>query len=299
MDHYKEIDFDLIKKLCGQEMSFRLQAALRNHNDNVVKIVNTGIVSSGKSSLYNLLTDNAIEERFPTGAARTTINADVYRYKNMEFIDTPGIDVRDSDDEIAYKTVIESDIVLMIHNIKTGPLTRSELDWLSRIIQGMGGAEMCKRRIVFICTWKDTREREEGYNEIIDNVKDMVFETVGTEISFFDVSVKKYLDGIRKNKEVLCQRSGVIDLKEFIENFAQQYAQIKSESALQVLEQTAVEVRGELETARIESQKLIDKKTSSIIQRFNSQRNSWRGVFSYFKNRRDALAALKQELENI
>lgn len=299
MDYYKEINFELIKKLCGQEMSFRLQAALRNHNDNVVKIVNTGMVSSGKSSLYNLLTDNAMEERFPTGAARTTTNADVYQYKNMEYIDTPGIDVRDNDDEIAYKTVIESDIVLMIHNIKTGPLTRSESDWLSRIAQGMNGAEMCRRRIVFICTWKDTRENDEGYNEIIDNVKNMVFEAVGAEIQFFDVSVKKYLDGIRKNKEVLCQRSGIIDLKDFIENFARQYAQIKSESSFQVLEQIAAEVCGKLKTARIEDQKLIDKKASNVNQKFNSLRNSWGDVFNYFKNRRDALAALKQELKNI
>lgn len=299
MDYFKEIDFALIKKLCGQEMSFRLQAALRNHKDNVVKIVNTGMVSSGKSSLYNILTDNAMEERFPTGAARTTTNADVYQYNNMVYIDTPGIDVRDSDDEIAYKTVLESDIVLMIHNIKTGPLTRSESDWLNRIAQGMNSVEMCKRRIVFICTWKDTREKDEGYKEIIDNVKNMVFEAVGAEIPFFDVSVKKYLDGIRKNKEILCQRSGVIDLKDFIENFARQYVQIKSELSLQVLEQIAVEVRGRLETARIESQQMIDKKESSVNQRFNSQRNSWRDVFNYFKNRRDTLAALKQELKNI
>lgn len=299
MDYYKEIDFDLIKKFCGQEMSFRLQAALRNHNDDVVKIVNTGMVSSGKSSLYNLLTDNAIEERFPTGAARTTTNADAYQYKNMEYIDTPGIDVRDSDDEIAYKTVMGADIVLMIHNIKTGPLTRSESDWLSRIAQGMNGAEMCKRRIVFICTWKDTREKDEGYKEIIDDVKNMVFEAVGTEIQFFDVSIKKYLDGIQKNKEVLCQKSGVIDLKDFIENFARQYAQIKSELSLQALQQIAAEVRGKLDTARIESQKLIDKKVSSVNQRFNSKRNSWRDVFNYFKNRRNVLEALKQELKNI
>ena len=102
MNYKKELNFDLVKKYCGQEMSFRLQGALHNLDATTIKIVNTGMVSSGKSSLYNLLTDNAITERFPTGAARTTTNADAYSYKGLEYIDTPGIDVRDADDEIAY-----------------------------------------------------------------------------------------------------------------------------------------------------------------------------------------------------
>lgn len=299
MNYQKQLDFDLIKKCCGQELSFRLQGALRNLDAATVKIVNTGMVSSGKSSLYNLLTDNATTERFPTGAARTTTNADTYSYKNMEFIDTPGIDVRDTDDEIAYRTVMESDIILMVHNIKTGPLTRSEFDWLARIADGMKDAEMRKHRIVFVCTWKDTREHEQGYKDILEEVKKMVFDAVGVEIPFFDVSIKKYLDGISKDKEALCEKSGITALKAFVEDYAAQYAEMKNKFAFDAFEQVAGEVRSSLENSRNYGKSIIEKKKTDTQQKFRSQRNSWKGVFDYFKSRRETLANLKQELRNI
>lgn len=299
MNYHKQIDFDLIKKCCGQDVSFRFQGALRNLDGTAVKIVNTGMVSSGKSSLYNLLTDNATTERFPTGAARTTTIADAYSYKDIEYIDTPGIDVRDVDDEIAYQTVMESDIILMVHNIKTGPLTRSESDWLARIAGGMKNLEMCKHRIIFICTWKDTREHEHGYQEILEEVKKMVFDAVGTEIPFFDVSIKKYLDGIKKGKEVLCEKSGITVLKAFVEDYATQYANIKNEYVLNTYEQIAAEVRSSLEQSCNDRKRTIEKKRSETQKKFNSQRNSWNDVFNYFKSRRETLEKLKQELRSI
>ena len=72
---------------------------------------------------------------------------------------------------------------------------------LTRIANGMTDCEMRKRRIIFVCTWKDTREHDEGYKDMLEEVKKMVFDAVGTDIPFFDVSIKKYLDGINKGKE--------------------------------------------------------------------------------------------------
>lgn len=299
MKYRTDLNFDLIKSYCGPDVSFRLQGAINNLEAATVRIVNTGMVSSGKSSLYNLLTDNLITERFPTGAARTTTNADTYIYKNIEYIDTPGIDVRDADDEIAYRTVMESDIILMVHNIKTGPLTRSESEWLTRIASGMKDSEMCKHRMIFICTWRDTREHEQGYEGILNEVKQMAFDAVGAEIPFFDVSIKKYLDGINKDKRVLCEKSGIETLKNFIEEYVAQYAESKKEYALGAFEQIACEVQTSLKQLRDKKKGTIEKKQAEAKQKFDSQRNSWKSVFAYFKNRRDALAKLAQELNSL
>ena len=294
-----QLDFDLIKKICGQELSFRLQGTIRNMNDSTMKIVNTGMVSSGKSSLYNLLTDHAETERFPTGAARTTTNADICTYKNMVYVDTPGIDVRDDDDDIAYHTIMESDIILMIHNIKTGPLTRSEFDWLHRIAVGMSNAEMCKHRIIFVCTWKDTREHDPDYNDIIEEVKRMTFEAVGTEIPFFDVSTKKYLDGIRKGKPILCERSGISELKTFVETSAAQYINLKKQFARDKFLQVAGEVQSSLSNSLYEQRQKVEQQEYAVKQKYTSQRNSWSGVYTYFKRQRETADKLKQELNNI
>ena len=47
MDYLRDLDFDVIRYYCGQEASFRLQGAIRNLSDVSIKIVNTGMVSSG------------------------------------------------------------------------------------------------------------------------------------------------------------------------------------------------------------------------------------------------------------
>ena len=139
-------ELNLIKQYCGQELSFRLQSTIEKAKDASIKIANTGMVSSGKSSLYNILTGNTEKEQFPTGAARTTTSADSYHHEGIEYIDTPGIDVRDEDDSIAFDTIVRSDIILMVHNIKTGPLIKNEVDWLKRISDSMPNDEMRKNR---------------------------------------------------------------------------------------------------------------------------------------------------------
>ena len=51
MNYQKQLDFDLIKRYCSQEQTLRLQGVLHNLDASTVKIVNTGMVSSGKSNL--------------------------------------------------------------------------------------------------------------------------------------------------------------------------------------------------------------------------------------------------------
>jgi len=158
---------------------------------------------------------------------------------------------------------------------------------------------MRKHRIIFICTWRDTREKDEGYEDILKEVKRMVFDAVGVEIHFFDVSIKKYLDGINKGKEALCEKSGISALKAFVEDYAKQYVEMKNKFALEVLEQVAGEVRSSLEHSRKVGKKTLKKKTADTRRIFSSRRGSWKGVYDFFKSRRETLANLKQELKNI
>lgn len=295
----QEKELGIIQKYCGQEYVQRYQSLLNRNSENYVRIVNTGMVSSGKSSLFNVLVDSLEEEHFPTGAARTTTIADYYDYKNISFIDTPGIDVRTEDDDLAFRTIMEADIILMIHNIRTGPINRSEAEWLERIVAGMNDIEMRKKRLIFICTWKDTREKDEDYQDILDNVKRNVFELVGTEIPFFDVSVKKYSIGAKAEKEVLKNNSGIPALRDYLTNYSADYLGLKYSMDQAELCQLVQEIEDILDNERVNRMKEITKIENKVKDKYVSRSNTWRQVFNYFSNQRNQLTSLENELRNI
>ncbi len=289
-------DLKSIEKYCGEEYAKRCRALIERQKNDKVRIVNTGMVSSGKSSLYNALIDSG-GEYFPTGAARTTTRADYFDCGLISYVDTPGIDVRSEDDALAFDTIMEADRILMVHNIRTGPLNRSEAAWLERIARGMedsGGG-----RLVFALSWIDTREKEEDYGELVENVKKQVFEIAGAEIPFFEVSVKKYQQGIEKDKEILVRNSGVGALKEYLEASAASYLEMKRD----VDQREFAALMGEIRAILCEQRDSREKEKKAILKkacdRHKSRKSAWNVVYDYFSAQRKRLADLESELEQI
>lgn len=291
------IDYDVVKKYCGNKMSSNLQGAVNNLASKEIKIANTGMVSSGKSSLYNVLTEHVEEERFPTGAARTTTLADCYHYHNMLYIDTPGIDVRESDDDIAFGSIMESDLILIIHNIKTGPLTQVEYDWIRRLAEAIPDEEARKKRLLFVCTWKDMREKEEGYHEIYEEACRMAREAVGAEIRCCDVSVLKYQNGIKKGKPKLCDISGINELRAVIDQMTKEYAKVKTKYAEDQFRKAAEEVKKVLWTKRTEKQNALTRKKDRITENFKRIRGIWDDIYEGFSTLRKELDQARSEVD--
>ncbi|MDD6169493.1 MAG: 50S ribosome-binding GTPase [Lachnospiraceae bacterium] len=296
MINLSEKEVSDIAKYCGQEYATRYLGIKARADEQIVKIVNTGMVSSGKSSLYNVLIDSIESEHFPTGAARTTTMSSYYDVKNISYIDTPGIDVRAEDDSLAFNTVMEADIIMMIHNINMGPLVRSEMEWLERIVEKMSSIEACKSRLIFVCTWKDTIEKDDDYQDIIVDVKNAVFNIVGAEIPFFEVSVKKYLDGVKKNKEVLAQNSGIYELKSYLEQYADEYLQKKNELDRAELMKLFTTIRYILSDKKDGKNKEIQKIANRVKETAKSKRGTWKEIFAYFSSKR---RQYDQELNNL
>ncbi len=289
-------DLKSIEKYCGEEYAKRCRAFIERQKNNKVRIVNTGMVSSGKSSLYNALIDSG-GEYFPTGAARTTTRADYFDCGPISYVDTPGIDVRSEDDALAFDTIMEADRILMVHNIRTGPLNRSEAAWLERIARGMedsGGG-----RLVFALSWIDTREKEADYGGLVENVKKQVFEIAGAEIPFFEVSVKKYQQGIEKDKEILVRNSGVGALKEYLEASAASYLEMKRD----VDQREFAALLGEIRAILCEQRDGRKKEKKAILRKVRDQHKSrksaWNVVYDYFSAQRKRLADLESELKQI
>lgn len=288
----------VIRNNCGEEYVKRYKGIINRFNNDTVKIVNTGMVSSGKSSLFNVLIDSTDKEHFPTGAARTTKLADAFNYKNISFIDTPGFDVREEDDEVAFNTIMEADIIMIIHNIKTGPLNRSEIEWIERITQHMVDVRMCQERMIFVSTWKDAREKDEDYDNIIKDVKEQLRSVIKGNIPFFEVSVKKYLTGINKGKDALKESSGIPKLQTYIEKYAQTYIDTKEQLNTKELQLLVSEIKDIITKKKTDAQTNIDKITEDIYTSYDKKRNLWSQVFKTFKDYRESLKDAEKDYTN-
>ena len=188
---------------------------------------------------------------------------------------------------------------MIVHNIKTGPLNRSEAEWLERIVKNLKSVEACKSRLIFICTWKDTRERDEDYKNIINDVKRMVFDIVGDEIPFFDVSVKKYLDGKIKEKPILCEKSGIQELKNYLEEYVYEYLDKKKKFDKAEKEELLSEIYADFinyGNANVEKANLI---LMDAEQKYEKKKNTWTRVYDVFEYKRKQLDKKKEELASI
>lgn len=254
-----------------------------------IKITNTGMVSSGKSSLYNILIDSQ-EKFFKTGAARTTTTADVFQGDFCEFVDTPGIDVTEADDDLAYRTIMSSDLIMMIHNIKTGPLQRREVEWLEKIVQNINDPEAVKQRLIFVCSWKDAREKDADYQQILDTVKQMVYDITKVEIPFFDVSTKKYQAGLAKNANVLLESSNIMVLKDYLQNYFAQYSQVRAELNQQQKVALCQDMKRELDSEKEKRANECTRNKEKIERIYKEKIDVWNKIYDLFTEKKKEVA---------
>lgn len=253
-----------------------------------VKVTNTGMVNSGKSSLFNVLIDSQTEY-FKTGPVRTTATADTYDMGDYQFVDTPGIDVNDQDDALAYSTIMSSDLILMIHNIKTGPLQRKEVEWLEKIVANINNPEAVQKRLIFVISWKDSRERDSDYEDMVNSLKKMVFDVCQVKIPVFEISVKKYKAGQEKNSQKLIESSNVLPLKQYITDYVAEYQRERvhlhhiSYSAL------ANEIKKKLLAEKIQLQKKTRNNQENVRTIYKGKRSIWNNMFEYYKQQEQAL----------
>lgn len=292
-------DITVISGFCGEVDAKKLDSIQKKRTEKLVKVVNTGMVSAGKSSLYNALTDSH-DERFPVKAPPgTTTKADSFDYGSISYIDTPGIATKTEDEAVAFDELIKSDIIMMIHNVRTGPLHESEVEWLGRIVANMPDLSMRKERMIFVFSWKDTREREKGYDDLIKSLRQQVYGIVGVEIPCFEVSVKKYSRGVAENKPALMEKSGVPELRAYLEEHAAAYLDKKQEINNSEYDAVLCEVRERLQTLMEKKEKEKDKIYEQAQDKKGRRQRKWEGVFTHFSWMRSELSKLEKELKDM
>lgn len=255
-----------------------------------ITIANTGLVNSGKSSLFNALLDSFDKRRFPEGAVRTTTRGDREKFTNsIDILDTPGIDAKDgADDAVAFKVLMEADLIVAVHNIHLGMLNRSEYEWLSHIAKHMKKDEI-KKRVIFVCTWIDQSERQTGYESALKTTKEQVFEAFGTEIPFWEVSAKRYFTGHEKNRSALINASKIPQFKAFLLERASEIQSGISKQRYAEFLKLCKEIHQKLRNQQNMLQKSKAQKISEIENDHSFEFEAWNAALTHFDNLRDTV----------
>lgn len=306
-------DLEILKKLMGQEAEdfvAKWEGLLTKlKSSSKITIANTGLFSSGKSSLFNALlgrVDN--NERFKVGAAPTTRkgNREALTY-DIDILDTPGIDADDRDDKTAFSSLMESDIIIVTHNVKMGMLNKAEFDWLKRIINEIGKEDIISQRVIFACTWIDERKDEQDRKKVTDEIKRQInnavsecrLNTAKVNIAFWELSSKRFYTAVKNKKTALEKASGIPEFKEFLLSRAGYYSRsVKSSRSIE-LKILCNETRKKLYLRKTAISHDISMREYAVRSRYSGNFTRWAGILSRFKNTKstveDKLKSLASE----
>lgn len=270
------------------------------NDSNKFYLVNAGRMNHGKSSLLNSLTGK-VEDIFEVQDKRTTIKNKVYQYsENVYFIDTPGLNANDKDDQEAIKAYKKANIILFVHNLSVGDIRKEEIRDIKTIMSCFNNVDNLLDKFVLVLTGKDAIQAKDDLSSIKEKILlDIKNETGLSSFKVFEVSNTTYKNGLKNNKYKLIEHSGVETLHNYIDNY------IKS-SNIDV--QYRICERIDLETKRVtdklvrlkDEREVAIKKEEEKIKEFKTRLDSILESRFFIINRaNDRLKRCKKELGSL
>lgn len=263
-----------------------------------IYFVNAGRMNHGKSSLFNALAHQ--RNLFKTGDVRTTTEQQCKEFtKDIVFIDTPGLDVKEKDDIVAFEGYKKADLIIFVHTPNIGELHRNEIDRINQIAALFPSKNDFWQRFCFVFTFKESLE--DNQFEIIKSkvLEDIKIHCGGTNYPVFNVSNMDYWDGIDNKSKPLVEISGIPELRTFLLNIADN---IKSKAI--ALRRNRIEdlklkatkdlkdLRGEIDDKISRKVKEIERK-SGRIQRAKNEIQQIISEQNYFES------YMNQEIDNL
>lgn len=192
-----------------QNLYNELSALEKNLDVEEFSIVCVGIYNAGKSTLMNALIDDVENITFKVGEIPTTAQEQSFRKEGFLFLDTPGLDANDEDEQKTKKSVQKADAIIFCHNIASGELDHPEVEFLHFISQD----DSLKKKTLFVLTKKsrnNSDEINETYIKIANQLKN-IFEILDPII--IPVCSQNYQKGLKEKKDLLLQNSNITELR--------------------------------------------------------------------------------------
>lgn len=198
-----------------------LNNLINDKNSSKVKVVCAGIYNAGKSTFLNQIVGKPV---FEVGDIPTTTKMQQYENNNVLFIDTPGVNANENDNNTALQIYKEADLVLFVSNIQNGGLNASEGNYLKQIETILGGEELFKNNVLFMLSNKHQVD-EMAIPKIVEEHKHNINKVMGyipENIFVFDSCT--YENGCKNKEHALINESGFLDIKNVIDNKVDEFA---------------------------------------------------------------------------
>lgn len=227
-----QADLDRMKELLSSSEATLKRLSYLLHVTSLMRVAVFGKYNHGKSTLLNALMG---EEHFSVADKRETVQIEEFEKDDIVWIDTPGLDadVQGKDDELAQLTSSEkTDLVLLVHNVKTGELDKIERD-LFRHMQKVD--YRCKFVLVLTQIEQVTPE------ELIE-VRQAIFKQI-PDLVHFEVSSARYIKGKQLGKSELVDASGIPQLQDHIRLLAKNIAAVRNKEGTRLIRKIRVDLK--------------------------------------------------------
>lgn len=192
-----------------------------------VCVANAGLLKAGKSTLLNAVFGK--EELFKTGAARTTVAASTRALGRLELVDTPGIDAYEHDSAEAERVLRRADMVLVVHSVTDGEFDQQELDFLAQLGRYFPDKDARQRALIPVFS-KGEGVKAGELDAVCEKACAQWLQVLGVAPRrVFRVFSVRHLKGIKEQKPVFCERSGIPELVSFLHENADSLAQVRAQ----------------------------------------------------------------------
>ena len=234
-----------MSSLSDLQKQFDYISQLKNSlNTEKPKIFCIGMQNAGKSSLLNALIDDFENKTFSVSDIRETASTKEVPYKNIIYVDTPGIGHSQKDDNTVYDSIINSDMNLFVHNTE-GELLEEEVSFLKKIQNGWKNSKEFIDKTIFIISRADLVEPKE-----IDRLKKRVFiqieEIFGAKPKIISTSSNDYIQGKTEDELELVKISNIVNLKQDIEKKNLDFKKNRKYKINSLIDKTLAEIENKL-----------------------------------------------------
>ena len=205
-----------LKKYLSKSEIASLESLKKSLKENVVTVTCVGLYNHGKSTLLNALIKDFNMETFKTADARETTSNKSTVYKNIKYVDTPGLNAKENDNKKVMDAIQYSDIALFVHAVTTGEFNKKEVEFLNNIKNYWKDSKEFIERTVFILSSIDNIESHKDIENTKNKIKEQIRDIFQSDCNIIAISSNDYVEGMTNHENELIVESNINELEKKI-----------------------------------------------------------------------------------